>query len=163
MFELNYYSLKFFVVDVEILIILIQVVWLIALSAVLIWVVRKILRLTKNVKEGNLLNVLEKVLEIGDKNSLDLGRLEKDLLGLKEDSNLHVQKVGLVKFNPFQETGGDHSFTLAFLDGKDNGFILTGLHTRERTRVYVKDVKRGKSKVSLSKEEKEALMSAQKR
>jgi len=151
MFELNYYSLKFFVVDVEILIILIQVVWLIALSAVLIWVVRKILRLTKNVKEGNLLNVLEKVLEIGDKNSLDLGRLEKDLLGLKEDSNLHVQKVGLVKFNPFQETGGDH------------GFILTGLHTRERTRVYVKDVKRGKSKVSLSKEEKEALMSAQKR
>ena len=58
--------------------------------------------------------------------------------------------------------GGDHSFSVALLNGKGTGIIITGLHTRERTRVYVKDIKQGKSEVELSQEEKKALRLAQK-
>jgi hypothetical protein len=63
----------------------------------------------------------------------------------------------LVKYNPFNESGGDHSFSLALLDGNKNGIIITSLHTRERTRLYIKDVVLGKTKITLSKEEQKAL------
>ena len=71
-----------------------------------------------------------------------------------------MQKYGFVRFNPFGDMGGDHSFCLALLNGKHTGFVLTGLHTRERTRVYVKHIKRGKSEYDLSKEERKALEQA---
>jgi hypothetical protein len=56
--------------------------------------------------------------------------------------------------------GGDHSFSLALLDAHLTGFIITGLHTRERTRVYIKKIEEGKCKQDLSKEEREALKKA---
>jgi hypothetical protein len=69
--------------------------------------------------------------------------------------------VGLIRFNPFNEIGGDHSFSLAILDGGDNGIIITGLHTRDRTRIYAKQVNKGKSDLELSTEEQKALLKAQ--
>ena len=104
----------------------------------------------------------EKVVKKEAKNEKDIKALEKELKNLTNDVVLHVQKVGLVRFNPFDELGGEHSFSLALLDGKDTGFVLTGLHTRERTRVYIKPVKKGKSKQSLSDEEKKVLEKAKK-
>src|SRR3989344_5821662 len=73
-----------------------------------------------------------------------------------------VQRVGLVRFNPFSETGGDQSFALALLNGKDNGVVLLSLHGREGTRVYVKPVKDGESTYELSKEERQAIEEARK-
>jgi hypothetical protein len=67
-----------------------------------------------------------------------------------------------VRFNPFKELGGDHSFSLAILDSHDSGIVITSLHTRDRTRVYMKDIKKGKSESELSAEEKSALTSAEK-
>jgi len=55
---------------------------------------------------------------------------------------------------------GDHSFSLALLDGKDTGVVITGLHTRERTRVYMKAIKAGKGEHELSEDEKKALAKA---
>ncbi len=69
----------------------------------------------------------------------------------------HIQKVNLLRFNPFNETGGDNSFTLCFLDAKLNGIVLTGLHTREKTRMYAKEIKNGKSSKELSSEEKKVI------
>ncbi len=82
-----------------------------------------------------------------------LGVLEKE--GLE-----HVQKKGLVRFNPFNESGGDNSFVICLLDGKSNGIVLTGLHTREKTRMYAKKIENGKSKYELSREEKQAITEA---
>jgi hypothetical protein len=60
------------------------------------------------------------------------------------DQILHsVQKVGILRFNPFADTGGDQSFVLAILDGTDNGVVLTSLHSRDATRWYAKNVKDG--------------------
>lgn len=71
-----------------------------------------------------------------------------------------VQNVGLVRFNPFQETGGDQSFALALLDRKGNGVVVSSLHSRNMTRFYAKPVKGGTAQLSLSEEEAQALQQA---
>lgn len=70
------------------------------------------------------------------------------------------QKLAVVRYNPFGDTGGDQSFTLAILDAHDSGYVLTSIHGREGTRVYVKPVDQGKSTYQLSKEEQQALSQA---
>jgi hypothetical protein len=71
-----------------------------------------------------------------------------------------MQKFGLVRFNPFRNTGGDQSFVLALLDNHDSGILMTSIHGREGTRVYIKTVEYGKSEHTLSAEEQAALGSA---
>ena len=71
-----------------------------------------------------------------------------------------VQHVGLVRFNPFQETGGDQSFALALLDGRGDGIVISSLHSRTVTRFYAKPVKGGTSQLSLSEEEAKAVQQA---
>ena len=67
------------------------------------------------------------------------------------------QRVGLVRFNPFEETGGNQSFALAMLDAAGDGWVLSSLHARAGTRVYAKAVKAGRSDAALSDEETAAL------
>lgn len=86
--------------------------------------------------------------------------VSKELENLKKESQFHVQKVGIVRYNPFSEVGGDQSFSLALLDGKDNGLVITSLYTREGNRVYGKPVKKGGSEYLLSEEEKQAINKA---
>lgn len=70
----------------------------------------------------------------------------------------HLQKMGFVRFNPFNDTGGDQSFCLAILDGHDTGIVISSLHSREQTRIYAKRIVAGKTEgVELSREEAEAL------
>jgi hypothetical protein len=71
-----------------------------------------------------------------------------------------VQKVGMVRYNPFDDTGSNQSFALALLDGNANGIILSSLHSRQQTRLYVKEIVAGRSEVALSDEETEALKRA---
>ena len=71
-----------------------------------------------------------------------------------------VQRVGLVRFNPFEDTGGNQSFALALLDANGDGLIVSSLHARTLTRVYGKAVAGGKSEAALSDEESEALRQA---
>lgn len=70
----------------------------------------------------------------------------------------HLQKSGFIRFNPFANTGGDQSFILAILDGHNDGFVISSLHSRDQTRTFAKSVKNGKGeKFELSKEEKMAI------
>lgn len=68
-----------------------------------------------------------------------------------------IQKVGVVRFNPFAEVGGNQSFAIALLDKHLNGVIILSLYAREGVRVYSKLLKEGKSEYRLSKEEEEAI------
>jgi Protein of unknown function (DUF4446) len=70
------------------------------------------------------------------------------------------QRVGLVRFNPFEETGGNQSFALALLDAEGNGWVLSSLHARSGTRVYAKAIKGGRSEAALSEEETAAIRQA---
>jgi hypothetical protein len=136
--------------------------WLFGLTIGFILILRFFNRLVRRTKKGDLKRVLEKVLAVEVENMRAIKMLEKEIDRLQDEGQFHVQKVGLIRFNPFQETGGDHSFSIALLDGKDTGVILTGLHTRERTRVYAKAIKNGKSEHELSNEEKKAFTKAKK-
>lgn len=92
-----------------------------------------------------------------------LGKLDDAYERLAATGSLASQKISIVRFNPFGDTGGDQSFVLAVLDAHDSGYVLTSIHGREGTRVYVKPVDYNKSKYPLSKEEKQALSQASKR
>jgi len=137
-------------------------VWLAVLSAAFLWLFAFIKRLTKGSKETTLIKILEKILTIQDQNLREINLVRKEVEELEDEGKFHVQKVGVVRFNPFKEIGGDHSFSLALLNAKDTGVVITCLHTRERTRVYMKTVKNGKGEHELSDEEKKALKEAQK-
>jgi len=136
-------------------------VWLGVLTAIVIQTLRHFRQLSRDVGKDNLITILEKVLEKEQENSKNLSEVFSILRRFEKEERVHVQKVGLVRFNPFKELGGDHSFALALLDANENGVIITGLHTRERTRVYVKSIKTGKGELELSEEEKKALSKAQ--
>ena len=68
-------------------------------------------------------------------------------------------KIGLNRFNPFSDLGGNQSFILCLLDNTNSGVIITSLHNRDRTRVYSKPIKNGNGlKTPLSPEEKKTLL-----
>jgi hypothetical protein len=92
-----------------------------------------------------------------------LGELDAEYERLAVTNSLASQKISIVRFNPFGDTGGDQSFSLAVLDAHDSGYVLTSIHGRQGTRVYVKPVDFAKSKYSLSAEEQQALAQAIKR
>jgi hypothetical protein len=70
------------------------------------------------------------------------------------------QRVGLVRYNPFDETGGNQSFALALLDAKGDGWVLSSLHARTGTRIYAKMITAGRSDANLSDEETAAIRQA---
>jgi len=90
----------------------------------------------------------------------DLEKLSQELEKLKRESEFSIQKTGIVRFNPFSEIGGNQSFSIALLDGKNNGLVITSLYTREGNRIYAKPIVEGNSQYLLSKEEKEAIEKA---
>ena len=79
---------------------------------------------------------------------------------LRKTSKRTIQKTGIVRFNPFNEMGGNQSFVIALLDGKNNGFVVSSLFVKEGNRVYTKNVKAGKSEFKLSIEEQKAIEKA---
>lgn len=76
---------------------------------------------------------------------------------LERDGAYHLQRLAVVRFNPFHDTGGDQSFAIALTDGHGNGAVLSSLHARDVTRVYAKPVISWESTYSLTDEEKRAL------
>ena len=70
------------------------------------------------------------------------------------------QRIGLVRFNPFEDTGGNQSFALALVDANGDGLVLSSLHSRTGTRVYAKSLVGGRSEAALSDEETQAVRDA---
>ncbi len=89
--------------------------------------------------------------------------LESELEEMKRESRFAIRGIGIVRFNPFSEVGGNQSFSLALLDGDKNGVVITGYYSREGSNVYSKEIKGGSSSHPLSEEEKEAIIIASER
>jgi len=79
-----------------------------------------------------------------------LNRLSRQLEGA-------IQRVGVVRYNPFEDTGSNQSFVLAMLDARGDGFVLSSLHARQVTRMFLKAVRSGKADSAVSEEEAEAI------
>jgi len=139
------------------IVIIVWGLWLLFLSLAFYWLIYHYKRLVRNTKGENLKVILDRILKLEVDNKKDIGQLTKEVAKLEEEGLTHVQKVGVVRFNPFEETGGDQSFSIALLNGYNTGLVVTVLHARQRTRLYVKPIKKGRSTLELSAEEKKAI------
>ena len=106
-------------------------------------------------------DVLDRILDEHLKNRKDIDLLRQTIGQMQKEEQTHMQRVGIVRFNPFSDTGGTQSFTIAFLDGESNGVVMTSLYARTGNRWYIKYVKAGKGEeIELSKEELMAVKQA---
>jgi len=115
--------------------------------------------LRKNKKEPR---GLKEALDELKKLKKQLEGLSQETLDLKEKNRFSLQRVGIVRFNPFNEVGSNQSFSAALMDENNNGLVITSLYSREENRVYGKPIKNGVSEYSLSDEEKRAIEEAKK-
>jgi hypothetical protein len=76
---------------------------------------------------------------------------------LESGARQAFQRMGLVRFNPFEDTGGNQSFAVAVVDANGDGFVLSSLHARGGTRVFAKSLAGGRAEAALSAEETEAV------
>lgn len=84
----------------------------------------------------------------------------RDIKTLYKLQRKNVQKIGLVKYDAYQQMGGLLSFALVLLDEDNNGLVLNSVHSTEGCYTYIKDIKGGECELELGKEEKEALQQA---
>ena len=68
-----------------------------------------------------------------------------------------LKKVGIVRYNAFDDVGGEQSFAVALLDSDANGVVISGLYGRQDSRVYAKAIFKGQGERPLSDEEQQAL------
>ncbi len=101
-------------------------------------------------------NILAK--EIKDK----LKNQEIQIVNIKKDAMQNIQNIGVVRFNPFKETGGSQSFAIALTDKKKNGVVISSLYARERINVFAKPITNGNSEYTLTEEEQKAINLSQK-
>ena len=87
---------------------------------------------------------------------------KKDIRTLFKKSEITFQKMGLVKYDAFQQMGGQLSFSLALLNENNDGFIINSVHSSEGCYSYTKEIVRGECNISLGEEEKKALNMAMK-
>ena len=136
-------------------------IWLLVLSF-LIWKQREFLKsLFPKSGERDIRRKFEENLkEVGDFKEV-LSKLEVKLSELKDQGKGYLQRMELIRYNPYEDTGGDQSFTIALLDDKGTGIVVTSLHARSGTRIFAKDVREGKAgKYKFSDEEEKIVKKA---
>jgi hypothetical protein len=100
---------------------------------------------------------IKEILSRFEKLQENFKKVSSELEKLKEENKFSIQKLALIRFNPFREVGGDQSFSMAVLDANDDGAIITSHYTRNENRIYGKPLKGGKSEYPLSDEEVRAI------
>ena len=123
--------------------------------------IKKINQRFKNFMRGkdaeSLEEVIVKYLDKIDKLEEENNERKKQIKDITENLLITYQKIGIVKYDAFNEMGGKLSFSLALLDKQNNGFILNAMHSREGCYTYVKEIIDGNSYIALGEEEKKAL------
>lgn len=82
---------------------------------------------------------------------------KEEIRTLRKKVQKNYQKVGIVRYDAFNEMGGNLSFVLTMLDDQNSGWLLNAMHSREGCYTYIKEIVNGKSYVELGEEEKESL------
>lgn len=132
--------------------------WLLVLTTLFYKIFFHYKRLVGKTKKGDLVDILNHQMSTMKETDKLLKDFKDKLAKLESDLPNNLKKVGLVRFNPFRQLGGNQSFSLALLDEESNGVVLSALHSRDSTRVYAKPVVGGKeADYTLSDEEKEAV------
>lgn len=125
----------------------------------------KLSKLNKKYKEfmvrlgngTNIEDILRKYISKVDQVDSDNKEIMEFCNNINNNMQKCFQKIGIVRYNAYQDVGSDLSFTLAILDNKNNGVVLNGIYSRDMSNIYAKPIINGESKYTLSEEEKEAL------
>jgi hypothetical protein len=150
------------ITTVLIALLLLLFLWLAGMTFILRKMYLHYALLTKGADRKTLPAILESVLRETQGAKISLAALQKRCDTIEKESKFHIQKMGLLRFNPFKDTGGDQSFILSLVDANDTGVIISGLYSRSGTRWYAKKIVKGKgSEHELSEDEKKALKLAQ--
>ena len=105
----------------------------------------------------NLEMKIEEYFETSKKIESQYSKLLDMVTDMDKTDKSKIQKVGLIRYNPFDEMGGNLCFALALLDGNDNGVVLNGIHSRTGSFTYAKPIEMGVSTYMLSEEELKAV------
>lgn len=142
-------------------IVLIEGVWLFVVSLMLYRLTKHYRRLV-GIDNAPLDKILDTLIKNFEGLELKLKEQAHRQIELEKQSDFHLSKVGVLRFNPFADTGGSQSFVLAFLDKSNNGLIISSHYGRENTRWYAKKVKGGRGvDFELSQEEQKAIEAAE--
>jgi hypothetical protein len=121
---------------------------------------RRLRRVLPEGESGGIDEILDRQLTRVESLSERVDALNKLHHDLEHLSQRTIQKVAVIRYNPFADTGGDQSFAIALLDSLGNGVVVSSLHSRTDTRVFAKPVQSGRSKFQLSDEEQDAIKKA---
>lgn len=105
----------------------------------------------------NVEKILSEYLKIVDEIMKKSKNHEEEIIRLENNLKKCVQKVGIVRYNAYGDTGSDLSFTLALMDSEDNGVVVNGLYSRESSSIFAKPLVKGETKYNLSAEEIQAI------
>lgn len=108
----------------------------------------------------NLEEDLETYMYRVDKVEKHNAEISNQINNLESDLTTCIQKVGIVRYNAFNDTGSDLSFALALLNENNDGVVLNGIYSREMSNIYAKPVEKGKSTYIISEEEAQAIQKA---
>jgi hypothetical protein len=131
-----------------------------ALVSMGVWVLLMELRLKRffrGKKAGDLEDTLRSIADDLKNLQANQEKTENYLKEVEERLKKSLKQVGLVRYNPFAESGSNQSFSIAFLDEKGDGAVVSGLYTRENIKVYAKPIKDYKSEYTLTPEEEKAI------
>lgn len=121
---------------------------------------KRIKEMFKGTKIKDLEGVIFEQIKRLRQNEKNYQELQKFCANLEKMALSSIQKVGVVRFNPFRDTGGDQSFCVCLLDAKNKGLVISSLFTREGAKVFTKPIEDSQSKYPLTEEEKEAIETA---
>lgn len=142
------------------IILIIFFLWLTYLTFLFQTYVKDRRKILEEAKEKGIDYILQTINREIKKQSLDIKELYRLSDEFAELGAKSITNIGIVRYNPFADTGGDLSFSIAFLNNKKDGLVISSLHTREGTRIFSKPINQGASHYQLSKEEKEAIEKA---
>ncbi|KKP61076.1 MAG: hypothetical protein UR54_C0005G0008 [Candidatus Roizmanbacteria bacterium GW2011_GWA2_34_18] len=133
-------------------------IWLVFLTGIVLKTKAHYNNLISKTRKQKIDEILDELLMIDKKTGQELEIVKKELHGEIKTSTLHIQKIGLVRFNPFERSGGEKSFVISFLNNENSGIVINFIYTRDGLRVYSKKVKDGKGEeYNLSEEEEKAI------
>ena len=140
------------------------------IAVLFVWVAllnSRLARQTKMVRQffqgpqgEDLEGLLNRSVEVAQTSEGRCEAVETEISQLGERMKSSVQHFALVRYDAFADVTGQQSFSLVFLDGNDNGAVISSIFGRSTSRTFGKMIVGGQPEQNLSDEEQEALLQA---
>ena len=140
-------------------------IFAVAVIILIIWLIRTELRLRKLLAgkdAASLEGVIAALVEASRGLEKNDAKIEREIEQIEARLKRSIQGVETIRFNPFKDSGGNHSFATALVNEEGDGVVLSSLYARDRVNIFAKPIKKHASEFELTAEEKEALAKAKK-